>query len=110
MEGIGSIPAGVQYIFCSRADRCPTKIQRGYDRPRRAGAPEGTTDVDGIRASYGLRSLCVVGYAVRRKRLHVYTIATGAHQDDGTHCRVLPSLHFSCVSEEDRDHVHDSTA
>ena len=33
--------------------------------PRRAGAPEGTADVDGTGAGYGLRSSCGVGHAVR---------------------------------------------
>ena len=50
-----------QHLFRSRAERCPPKIQRGSGHPRRAGA----LDVDGTGASYGLRSSCGVGYAVR---------------------------------------------
>ena len=42
-----AIPAVVQHLLRSRADRCPPKIQREYGHPRRAGAPEGTVDVDG---------------------------------------------------------------
>ena len=33
--------------------------------PRRDGLPEGTADVDGTGAGYGLRSSCGVGHAVR---------------------------------------------
>ena len=60
-----SIPAVVQPHLCSRADRCPPEIQRGYGHPRRAVAPEETADVDGTGAGYGLRSSCGVGHAVR---------------------------------------------
>ena len=60
-----AIHAVVQHLLRSRADRCPPEIQRGYGHPRRAGAPEGTADVDGTRAGYGLRSSCGVGHAVR---------------------------------------------
>ena len=60
------IPAVVQNIFRSRAERCPPKISRGSGHPRRAGVPEGDLDVDGTGAGYGLRSSCGVGgHAVR---------------------------------------------
>ena len=36
------------------------------DHPRQTGAPEGTADVDGTEAGYGLRLSCGVGYAVSR--------------------------------------------
>ena len=55
-----AMPAVVQNLLCSRADRCPPNIQRGYGHPRRAGAPEGIADVDGTGAAYGLRSSCGV--------------------------------------------------
>ena len=42
-----------------------TVVQRGTGHPRRAGAPEGTADVDGTGAGHGLRSSCGVGHAVR---------------------------------------------
>ena len=45
-------PTIVLHLLCSRADRRPPNIQRGYGHPRRAGAPEGTTDVDGTGAGY----------------------------------------------------------
>ena len=60
------IPAVVVYcLLCRRADRRPPKIQRGYGNPRRADSLEGTVDVDGIRAGYGLRSSCGVRHSVR---------------------------------------------
>ena len=65
MARMRAIPAVVQYRLRSRADRCPPEIQRGYGHPSRAGASEGTADVDGTAASYGLRSPCAVGHAVR---------------------------------------------
>ena len=37
----------VQYLLRSRANRWPSKIQRGYGHPCRAGAPKKTADVDG---------------------------------------------------------------
>ena len=64
--GMRAIPADVQHLLRSRAERCPPKIQRGSGHPRRADAPEGALDVDGTRAGYGLRSSCSVGHAVRR--------------------------------------------
>ena len=60
-----AIPAVVQHIFRSCADRCPLEIQRGFGHFHRVGAPEGTGDVDGTGADYGLRSACDVGHAVR---------------------------------------------
>ena len=58
------IPAVVQYL-CSRAERCPPKIQRGSGHPRRADAYEGAFDVDGTGASYGRHSSCGAELAVR---------------------------------------------
>ena len=53
-------------------------IQRGTGHPHRAGgAPEGTADVDGTGAGYGLRSSCGVGHAVRGWRLHSLAVAAG---------------------------------
>ena len=52
---ICAIPAVVQCSLGSRADRCPPSIQREYSHPRRAGANEGTDDVDGAGAGYALR-------------------------------------------------------
>ena len=46
------ISAIVQHLLCSRAERCPPKIQRGFGHPRRAGAPEGALDVHETRAGY----------------------------------------------------------
>ena len=57
------IPVTVQRLLRSRAERCSPKIHRGFDHPRRAGAPEGALDVDGTGAGYGLRSLSGVGHA-----------------------------------------------
>ena len=59
------IPAVVQHLLRSRAERCPPKIQKGSGHPRRAGAPEEALDVDGTGAGYGLRSSCGVVHAVR---------------------------------------------
>ena len=58
-------PRCFQHILGSRAERRPPKIQRGSGHPRRAGAPEGAADVDGTGASYGLRSSCGAGHAIR---------------------------------------------
>ena len=60
-----AIPAIVQYLLRSRADDYLSKIQRGYGHPPRAGALEGTANVNGIGAGYGLRSSCGVVYSVR---------------------------------------------
>ena len=60
-----AIPAVVQHLLRSRTDRRLPEIQRGSGHPRRAGAPEGTADIDGTGASYGLRSSCGTGHAVR---------------------------------------------
>ena len=72
------IPAVVQHLLRSRAERCPPKIKGGAGHPRRAGAPEGAFDVNGTGAGYGLRSPCGVGHAVRRSRLHSFAITAGA--------------------------------
>ena len=73
-----AVLAVVQHLFRSRADRCPPKIPRRYGYPRRAGALEGTADVEETIAGYGLRSSCGMGHAVRGLRLHSFTIAAGA--------------------------------
>ena len=52
---LSSLPGGR-----SRADRCPSKIQRGHGHPRRVGVPEGTADADGTGAGCVLRSPCGV--------------------------------------------------
>ena len=59
------IPAVVQHLLRSRAERCPPKIQRESGHPRRAGAPEGSLDVDGTGTGYGLRLSCGVEHTVR---------------------------------------------
>ena len=59
-----AIPAVVQHLLRSRADRCPPEVQRGSGHPRRAVGPEGTADVDGTEAGYGLRLSSGVGHAV----------------------------------------------
>ena len=59
------VPAAVQHLLRSRAERCPPEIQQGTGHPRRAGAPEGALDVNGTGAGYGLRLPCGVGHAVR---------------------------------------------
>ena len=48
------IPTIVQHRFRSRADHCLPEIQRGSGHPRRAGAPEGTADVEGTGVGHGL--------------------------------------------------------
>ena len=59
------IPAVFQHLLRSRADRYSPEIKQAYGRPRRAGTPEGTADVDGTGAGYGLRSSCDMGHTVR---------------------------------------------
>ena len=50
-----AISAVDQYILCSRANRCPSKIKRGYGHPRPADASEGTANkLDGAGAGYEL--------------------------------------------------------
>ena len=71
-------PAVVQPLLRIRADRCPPKLQRGYDHLCRAGAPKGTVNVDGTGVGYGIRLSCGVWYAVRGCRLHSLTIAARA--------------------------------
>ena len=62
-----AIPAVVQHLLRSRADRYPPKIHRGYGHPHRAGAPnKGTADVDGTGAGYELRLSCSVGACCTR--------------------------------------------
>ena len=51
-----------------------------------------------------------MGYAVRGWRLYSFAIATTACYDDGRHRRGLPNLRLNRVHEEDKDHVHASTA
>ena len=60
-------PLMVNIFFAAAvcADLCPPKIQRGYGHPHQACAPEGTVDLNGTKADYGLRSSYGVGYAVR---------------------------------------------
>ena len=60
-----AIPTFDQHLLRSRADGCFPEIQLGTGHPRRADAPEGTADVDGTGAGYGLRLSCGVGHAVR---------------------------------------------
>ena len=59
------IPVVVQHLLRSRPDHCLPGIQRGSGHPRRAGAPEGTANVEGTGVGHGLRSSCGVGHAVR---------------------------------------------
>ena len=73
-----AIPAVVQQLLRSRTDCCSPDIQSGTGYTRRPGAPEGTADVDGTEAGYGLRSSCGVGHAVRGWRLHSFAITAGA--------------------------------
>ena len=46
------IPAIVQHLLRSRAERCSPNIQQASGHPRRGGAPEGALDVDETRADY----------------------------------------------------------
>ena len=59
------IPAVVEHLLHSRAERYPPKIQRRSGHPRRAGIPEGALGVDGTGAGSGLRPSCGVGHARR---------------------------------------------
>ena len=92
------IPADVQHLLRSRAERCSPEIQLGTGHSRRAGAPEGALDVNGTGAGYGLRSPWGVGHAVRGLRLHSLAITAGAHSDYGSYCRSLPSICVNRVS------------
>ena len=57
-------------FFCGRADHRHPKIRRGNSHPRRAGAPEGTADVDGTGIANGLGSSCGGGHAGGGRRLN----------------------------------------
>ena len=70
-QGLGqanmrAIPAVVQHLLRSRADRCPPKIQRRYGHilVDLVHLKESPTDVDGTGAGYGLRSPCGVGHTL----------------------------------------------
>ena len=59
-----TIFTAVHHLRCC-ADRRPPTIQRGCEHARRAGALEGTANVDGTGTCYGIRTLCRVGNALR---------------------------------------------
>ena len=104
-----AIPAVVQYLLCSRTDRCLPTIQRGYGHPYRAGAPEETTDVGGTGVGYGLRVRRAMWGMLYADDACIAWRSPQGLDNDGGHRKDLPSLRVNRFGEEDRDHVHAST-